>query len=415
MATLLWSRAGAVHPAVGLFSAVGAGIEVDVSPSVWPLLWQPFGSADHAPPEPDYVLTGAVEPPLAGVGEWSLTLFRTSDLYVVAQERRSFSEADAGDALSQLVPMVLKPLGSFHTSFERAFSELAGIPWEGLRSAAGAEVSLAKGQSGALLSLERCVSDAPLSVYPARRLGEVVAELSRGASQRDRERLNRILSRAMDIAPARFELLLAQASLRWAAEDVAGAVESLRIVTALAPGEFAGHHFMARAQRALGDWTQARASLSRAREIAPDETLLAHELSLHAVHDHDEDKAASAYTEVMRNVAAHDATLWTELARSAEIRGWRVLASLLVDHVLRVPASWSPELLGRAERLCLTSEPEGPARATRIGMLAQGRSVRDSAESGAAGRGFAASPQVVAAPASFWIKLRARLAQWVGR
>ena len=316
-ATLLWSRAGIAHPAVGLFSAMGRGLEAEVSPGAWPTLWKPFGASDHAPPEPDYVLTGSIEPPLAGVGEYTFRLFRTADLLVVSEERASFSEAHAGDSLGELMARTLRPVsapeGLLPHSFASSFAELSGMAWDDIACAAVAEVSLAMGQEGALLALERCVCDAPFSVYPAKRLGEVISELARRAGVSERLRLARVLSRAMEASPGRPELLLADASLRWASDDIDGSLNALRLVTALAPNDVTGHQFLGRVLRTRGDWKGARSSLNRALELQPDNAVTPYELARHAVHDEDEAASAGAYAHVMRITSAHDSVLWNEL------------------------------------------------------------------------------------------------------
>lgn len=401
MATLVWSRAGILHPAVGLFSSVGAGIEVQVSPSVWPQLWGPFGRADHAPPEPDFVLTGALEPPLAGAGEWSFTLFRTSDLHVMAEERRSFSEADAGSVLAELVARVLKPIAAF----EASFVELAGLSWAAVSAAAQAELALSKGQAAALLSLERCVSDAPMSVYPAKRLGEVVAELARTADAAQRQRLRRVVARAMETSPGRPELLLAEAALLWSENDRAGALEALRLVTALAPQMASGHHFMARVLRDSADWSAARASLERAQSLAPEDLLLAYEFALHAAHDDQESASAEAYGRASRIAGARDIEVFRSLADTSEKRRWSVLASVLVDHVLQAPALWPTEALTCSERLCLQFEPEGAARAARLEALAVAIAARPSAAP-------LAAPNVETVERTWWQRAIDQLRTW---
>ena len=365
LATLVWSRAGQLHPAVGLFSSIGAGVEAEISPGLWPKLWRPFGRVDQAPPEPDYVLTGALEPPLAGGGEWTFRMFRTSDLKVMAEERVSFSEEDAGSSFGHVLPKVLGPLGAFGPSF----AELEGLSWEGLGAAALAESLLAKSNTGALLELERCVQDAPSSIYAPKRLGEVVFELSRRASATELERLGRVLRRALDMAPGRPELLLAEAALRWGAKDLRGAADSLRLVTALAPNLFAGHHFLARVLREQHEWSEAYAALLRAKDIGGPSPAIDLELAVHAAHSGDEAGVSEAYSRALRSGDARDLEVFEFLARSAEENRWPIVASVLIDHVVRGASLWPAELLLRASRLCLSFEPEGDARQVRLATI----------------------------------------------
>jgi tetratricopeptide (TPR) repeat protein len=346
-------------------------VEACIPPESWRDVHRNAGGG----PELEFVVTGTLDAPTECGGAVAIHGFDPRDGTRFPAEESILEFDDAGTALVALCERALGPHG-FNTS---ALESLRGAPWEAIESLLRGERMLLRDSEranhrdvvAALVYLRRALSEHPPSSYLRARVAQVAFDLAThdDATASEISAAERALDGALLDVPECTEFLetLAAIGLRSGktlevdarlASAIANSVHSPRIfalraeslrhqnaaATALEVLDAGLAHYandgLLRTERGatlreLGRWEEA-------------EVLLEHVLVEHPRHP-------APYV--------HLASIAERYARAEK-------ASALVDHALSAQQP-SPLVLRAAINLALSAEPEGLARAARVGKLAE--------------------------------------------
>jgi tetratricopeptide (TPR) repeat protein len=338
-----------------------------------PAAWRDIAGRGETPSDLALVLTGAFEPPLDGHGTLQLLAFDARD----GRERaRIDAPLDGAHAGASLV-----------SAFERIGADVGGaigaprvvgdLEWEALESVLRAERCVLHDplrggphdRLAAMLHLGRAIGDAPAARYPAERLASIAldAAMATALDPKLAEAAARALSRAVDDAPARVELIEALAALEVRLGQARAAERRLNAALALAPERPRLYVLLAQALRAQGNLDAALAALESAQAGAQNDPLVVTERGNVLAARGDIQGADAAW----RQVLARDPVFpgaFTRLAALAMRTGDAQTGQSLVDAALTSRRA-HPEVLQRAVELVLTTEADGIARASRVAGL----------------------------------------------
>lgn len=341
-----------------------------------PRAWKDLTGSGSEPAGVSFVVTGAFEPPTDGRGLIQLLVFEAKDGRTRAKVEATVDGENAGRAvLEALVDLwsqldVATELGTVR--------DIGDLSWEALESVLRAErCALHDPLRGgpydrlaAMVHLGRAIGDAPDARFPASRLAALALDVAAFASA-DRKLADaalRALERATEDAPNNVDLLEAIAALmlRLGKKDDAEkrALDALEIDPDR-PGLYA---LLSEARRARGDLEGALSAIEDGLLHGADDPLLNTERGIVLAERGNMAEAERAWRMVLDERPLYPPA-FTSLAGLVMERRDAIAGARLVDDALaRGPAH--PDVLKRAIQLSLAAEPEGIARAARVGKLA---------------------------------------------
>lgn len=355
-----------------IFPRDGGSSNLPVESAVMPDAW--LGAIPNPEDAPAaLVLTGELDPPDTGSGHLTIVLFDGTSGTLVAREESSFDETNAGDAIVRALERVTASLGGDLGPL----IHLAHSDWEGVESVLHAERLLLFDPSrqgprdaiAASMYLDRAIADSPHARFAAMRLAGVALESNDTLDPSWDASLGRALERATSDAPEHDELWEARAALaiRRGQTEAARALAEQALETR--PGQPRLVALLAEALRKDGDLDGAERALGRVdRDRASDPMLLATRGAVHASRG--ESRAAIQDWLAALERDPRSTFAFVHAADLAARVGDRQATTALVDLALAADAA-APAMLKRAIMLCLSDEPNGTARASRVATLAQ--------------------------------------------
>lgn len=357
------SEDGAVEP---------TPVEAFVPPQAWRDL-----TATATSPGVSLVVTGAFEPPVDGRGMFQLLVFDAKDGRTRARVEAHVDGENAGrallDALDEAWSQLDGELGTVR--------DIGDLSWEALESVLRAErCALHDPLRGgphdrlaAMVHLGRAIGDAPESRFPASRLASLGLDLAIAASAEPKlaEAALRALVRATEDAPLNVDLVEAVAALSLRVGRAEEAEERARAATAIDPGRARLYALLSEARRSRGDLGGALSAIEDGLLQGADDPLLNTERGIVLAERGKLEDAERAWRMVLGERPLYPPA-FTNLASLLMARQDAVAAARLVDDALAgAPRGFAhPDVLRRAIQLALASEPEGIARASRVGKLA---------------------------------------------
>ena len=342
-----------------------------------PRAWKDLAGGGSEPSGVSFVVTGTFEPPTDGRGLIQLLVFEAKDGRTRARVEAQVDGENAGRALLAALDELWSQLdGELGT-----MRDIGDLSWEALESVLRAErCALHDPLRGgphdrlaAMVHLGRAIGDAPDARFPASRLASLALDVATSvpADRKLAEAALRALVRATADAPKNADLCEAIAALTLRVgngEDAeARALEAL----ALDPERPRLYALLSEARRARGDLPGALRAIEDGLLRGTDDPLLNTERGIVLAERGNPDDAERAWRMVLE-ADPHRALYppaFTNLASLVMERRDAVAAARLVDDALtRGPAH--PDVLKRAIQLSLAAEPEGIARAARVGKLA---------------------------------------------
>jgi tetratricopeptide (TPR) repeat protein len=263
---------GTKTDASGPSSKVPKVLEAELAPWHWSKVAPPGGE------QVDRVITGYLEPPLAGRGMVRVTVFDPTTERVIATAEEDCDEDDCGTAIADVLAKVLPG----QNQSENPLADLRGLPWEALAEVLRAEKLLlpeanlpeneaesSRRLSAALLYLGRAVSEAPEAPFPARRLAAVVSSVLAQARQGRPDpatvaAARRAILRATQDAPKRPEPAEVAVVAALSEGDLVGAEARALTGLALFPQNPRFPRFLVEIRRERGDHAGAREALDAA-------------------------------------------------------------------------------------------------------------------------------------------------------
>lgn len=352
----------------------------DASPSpveafVPPAAWNDLAKRGDAPSLVQVVVTGAIEPPLAGHGTIRLLAFDPRNGKTRAQVEAPFDALGAGASLVGALEQLWAGLGG-QLGVLGALKELE---WEPLESVLRAErCALHDPLRGgphdrlaAMLHLGRAIGDAPAARYPVERLASIALETAAGPSVDPKlaAAATRALERASDDSPGHVEIVEALSALLLRLGRPRDAERHLNAAVATTPARGRPHALLGQCLRMQGQLDAAEAAVQVGLAVAGrDASLLTEQGAVRATRG-DLVGAAAAWREALAQDPVNPAP-FTSLGALALKQGDHETAQRLVDAALGAPHAL-PEVLRRAIHLALASEGEGLARASRVSRLCQ--------------------------------------------
>jgi len=340
-----------------------------------PNAWRDLISGGQAPPDVAVVVTGAFEPPAAGKGMFQLLAFDAKDGATRARVEAHVDGSRAGETILGVLNEVWDKVGG-ELGLVRGIGDLG---WEALESVLRAERCvlhdpLRNGphdRLAAMLHLGRAVGDAPEARFPAGRLASVALETAMTPSfdAKLAGAALRALTRAAEDAPMQIDLAEATAALHVRLGNSAEAVARAKWAISKAPDRGRLYAILAEALRLQGDLDAALAAIDAGLRSVEDDGLLATERGVVLAQRGDVAGAELAWKRVLQHGRIHT-TAFVNLAGIAATRKELPLAQALVDQALSARGA-PPEVLRRAIQLAVATEPDGVARAARIGNLAE--------------------------------------------
>lgn len=339
-----------------------------------PRAWRDLTGSSSEPSGVSFVVTGAFEPPTDGRGLIQLLVFEAKDGRTRAKVEAQVDGENAGRALLAALDELWSQLdGELGT-----MRDIGDLSWEALESVLRAErCALHDPLRGgphdrlaAMVHLGRAIGDAPDARFPASRLASLALDVATFAPG-DRKLADaalRALVRATADAPANADLMEAIAALTLRVGD--GEDAERRTLEALAidaerPRLYA---LLSEARRSRGDLPGALEAIEDGLLRGTDDPLLNTERGIVLAERGNLDEAERAWRMVLDERPLYPPA-FTNLASLVMERRDAVAAARLVDDALaRGPAH--PDVLKRAIQLSLAAEPEGIARAARVGKLA---------------------------------------------
>jgi tetratricopeptide (TPR) repeat protein len=340
-----------------------------------PQAWKDLTGAGTTPPGVSFVVTGAFEPPTDGRGLIQLLVFEAKDGRTRARVEAPVDGENAGRSLLAALDEVWSQLdGELGT-----VRDIHDLSWEALESVLRAErCALHDPLRGgphdrlaAMVHLGRAIGDAPDARFPATRLAALALDVA-VASPNDpklAEAALRALHRARLDAPRNADLIEALAALSLRLGNGDDAEERAREALTLEPARPRLFALLSEARRSRGDLAGALAAIEDGLLHGADDPLLNTERGIVLAERGNLEHAERAWRMVLEERPLYPPA-FTNLASLVMERHDVVAAAKLVDDALRHgPAH--PDVLRRAIQLSLAAEPDGIARAARVGTLAQ--------------------------------------------
>jgi tetratricopeptide (TPR) repeat protein len=339
-----------------------------------PRAWKDLTGSSSDPTGVSFVVTGAFEPPTDGRGLIQLLVFEAKDGRTRARVEAQVDGENAGRAvlaaLDELWSQLDGELGTMR--------DIGDLSWEALESVLRAErCALHDPLRGgphdrlaAMVHLGRAIGDAPDARFPASRLASLALDVAAGAPA-DRKLADaalRALVRATADAPSNADLLEAIAALTLRVGNGDDAEARALEALAIDPERPRLYALLSEARRSRGDLPGALFAIEDGLLRGTDDPLLNTERGIVLAERGNHDEAERAWRMVLDAQPLYPPA-FTNLASLVMERRDAVAAARLVDDVLiRTPAH--PDVLKRAIQLSLAAEPEGIARAARVGKLA---------------------------------------------
>lgn len=342
-----------------------------------PRAWKDLTGSSSEPSGVSFVVTGAFEPPTDGRGLIQLLVFEAKDGRTRAKVEAQVDGENAGRALLAALDELWSQLdGELGT-----MRDIGDLSWEALESVLRAErCALHDPLRGgphdrlaAMVHLGRAIGDAPDARFPASRLASLALDVATFAAG-DRKLADaalRALVRATADAPANADLLEAIAAITLRVGNGEDAERRTMEALAIDPERPRLYALLSEARRARGDLPGALLAIEDGLLRGTDDPLLNTERGIVLAERGNPNEAERAWRMVLEGDLHRPlfAPAFTNLASLVMERRDAVAAARLVDDALtRGPAH--PDVLKRAIQLSLAAEPEGIARAARVGKLA---------------------------------------------
>jgi tetratricopeptide (TPR) repeat protein len=349
-----------------------------------PQAWRDLAGAGEAPPGVQLVLTGAFEPPREGRGLIQLLVFDAKDGGTRGKVEAFVDGERAGRTILAAFAELWSKVGGGDLGVVRDIEDLT---WDALESVLLAErCALHDPMRGgphdrlaAMMHLGRAVEDAPDARFPAGRLAALALDTATG-NARLADAALRALSRAVDDAPKRAELIEATAALEVRMGDASAATVRLERFVAASPERARAHALLSEARRARLDLPGALDAVQAGLSIAPDDPTLLTERGAVLLGQGDLSAAEADW----RLALIHSPLFppaFANLASLAIQRKDRRAGEELVDRAL-VAGDVHPEVLRSAIRVALALEPDGLARSARLAKVARTLSERAPGDAG---------------------------------
>jgi tetratricopeptide (TPR) repeat protein len=339
-----------------------------------PHAWKDLTGSSATPPGVSFVVTGAFEPPVEGRGLIQLLVFDAKDGRTRAKVEAPVDGASAGKGLI--------------AAFDEAWSQLDGelgdarnihdLSWEALESVLRAErCALHDPMRGgphdrlaALVHLGRAIGDAPEARFPASRLASIALEVAVGGANDGKlaDAALRALGRATVDAPRNADLVEAIAALELRGGNGHEAERRAREAIAIEPERARLYALLSEARRTRGDLGGALAAIEEGLLHGALDPLLNTERGIVLAERGNLAEAERAWRMVLEERPLYPPA-FTNLASLVSERRDALGAAQLVDEALSGGFA-HPDVLRRAIQLSLAAEPEGVARASRVGKLA---------------------------------------------
>jgi tetratricopeptide (TPR) repeat protein len=342
-----------------------------------PRAWKDLTGSSNEPNGVSYVVTGAFEPPTAGRGLIQLLVFEANGGRTRAKVEAQVDGENAGRAVLAALDELWSQLDTTRSQLG-TMRDIGDLSWEALESVLRAErCALHDPLRGgphdrlaAMVHLGRAIGDAPDARFPASRLASLALDVAAfmPADRKLADAALRALVRATADAPSNADLLEAIAALTLRVGK--GEDAELRAAEALAidPERPRLYALLSEARRSRGDLPGALLAIEDGLPRGTDDPLLNTERGIVLAERGNHDEAERAWRMVLDDRPLYPPA-FTNLASLVMERRDAVAAARLVDDALvRGPAH--PDVLKRAIQLSLAAEPEGIARAARIGKLA---------------------------------------------
>ncbi|MEO8874556.1 MAG: hypothetical protein ABI461_03130 [Polyangiaceae bacterium] len=347
-----------------------------------PVAWKNLAARGDTPPDVSLVITGTLEPPVAGSGLLQLLAFDAKDGHTRARVETHLDEGHAGTSLLEAFDELWRRMGNdagSTASRESLPREIGGLGWEALESVLRAERCVlhdaARGgphdRLAAMMHLGRAVEEAPDSRFAAGRLAAVAIEAASSAKS-DSSIVSaalRTLLRATHDAPGQIDLFEASAAIQVRLGHAAEAEGCARAALELDPNRGRLYALLSEACRSRGDHAGAITALDRGTDIAPDDVVLMNERGVVLASVGEQSRAKDLW----RRVVAREPIFppaFANLAATAMREPIELDAQLLIDRVLAAPSP-HPDIVRQAIALALAKEPPSVARAARIAKLAR--------------------------------------------
>jgi tetratricopeptide (TPR) repeat protein len=340
-----------------------------------PNAWKDLSSIGHTPSEVSIVLTGAFEPPGEGRGLLQLLAYDAKDGGARARVEAFVDTPRAGETISGAFDELWKKVGGGDIG---AVRDIADLPWDALESVLRAERCALhdplKGEPydrlAAMMHLGRAVEEAPEARFPAGRLAAIAIDTATGAAgTRMADAARRALTRAIEDAPGRVELVEATAALELQTGDAAGAEARLERMLAEHVGRPRPYALLSEARRLRGDVDRALDAVHAGLAHSPEDPMLLTERGAVLVERGDPIAAEADWRRAM-DISPLFPTAFANLTALALRRRDAQGGEELVDRALLAPSA-HPEVLKKAIHLSLALEPDGLARAARLARLAR--------------------------------------------
>ncbi|MBX3189166.1 MAG: hypothetical protein KF819_19240 [Labilithrix sp.] len=339
-----------------------------------PRAWKDLTRSSAEPSGVSFVVTGAFEPPTDGRGLIQLLVFEAKDGRTRAKVEAHVDFESAGKALLSALDELFSQLdGELGT-----VRDIGDLSWEALESVLRAErCALHDPLRGgphdrlaAMVHLGRAIGDAPEARFPASRLASLALDMAAFADADPKlaDAALRALLRATEDAPANADLIEAIAALTLRVGKGEDAERHAEHALSLEPDRARLYALLSEARRSRGDLPGALAAIEDGLLRGADDPLLNTERGIVLAERGHPVEAERAWRMVLDERPLYPPA-FTNLASLVMERKDAVAAARLVDDALtRGPAH--PDVLKRAIQLSLAAEPEGIARAARVGKLA---------------------------------------------
>ena len=342
-----------------------------------PRAWKDLPGSSTEPTGVSFVVTGAFEPPTDGRGLIQLLVFEAKDGRTRAKVEAQVDGENAGRALLAALDELWAQLDT-STSQLGTVRDIGDLSWEALESVLRAErCALHDPMRGgphdrlaAMVHLGRAIGDAPDARFPASRLASLALEVATvmPADRKLAEAALRALERATTDAPANADLIEAIAALTLRVGKGEDAERRALEALMIDPERPRLYALLSEARRARGDLPGALLAIEDGLLRGTDDPLLNTERGIVLAERGNHEEAERAWRMVLDDRPLYPPA-FTNLASLVMERQDALAAARLVDDALsRCPAH--PDVLKRAIQLSLAAEPEGIARAARVGKLA---------------------------------------------
>jgi tetratricopeptide (TPR) repeat protein len=339
-----------------------------------PHAWKDLAGPTSSPAGVSLVLTGAFEPPVDGRGLIQLLVFDAKDGRTRAKVEAHVDGEHAGRALLAALDEAWSQLdGELGT-----VRDIGDLSWDALESVLRAErCALHDPLRGgphdrlaAMVHLGRAIGDAPEARFPATRLASLGLDLAIASSAEPKlaEAALRALVRATEDAPQNADLVEAVAALCLRVGRPEEAEKHARDAALIDPGRARLYALLSEARRSRGDLPGALEAIEEGLLHGADDPLLNTERGIVLAERGKVDDAERAWRMVLDDRPLYPPA-FANLASLVMERRDPLAAARLVDDALARGAA-HPDVLRRAIQLSLASEPEGIARASRVGKLA---------------------------------------------